>query len=92
VIFHRIAASDRGFSPGLGGREDTGGQAKYEIDIGRCLLAVGFLVLLFVASFAAWAVNWTDGSATILHMAEVVFGGVAGLFFGERGAISSGHR
>ena len=83
MIFHTRKPRGSGFGPG------TTEQGEYRTRVTAVVGAIIAIILLFLAGFALWKLGWTDGSNRALHFADVVFGGVFGLFFGERSAISA---
>jgi hypothetical protein len=84
MVFYTKEPPGREFS-GETERERSG--SGYSLSVGRLVGATVFLTGLLLLSFLAWYLKWPEGSAAILHMAEVAFGGIAGLLFGERGAV-----
>lgn len=83
MLFHAKALASQGMAPG-------GGKAgQYIFSFIRGLLALVFLAALFVGAYLAHTGGWGEGATTLLHMAEVAFGGVSGLILGERLALNA---
>ena len=89
MLFHRkinVPATNRSFAPS--GREAEP-RAQYQLEPVRILLVLSFFVLVVLAAFIAWWIQWNEAATAFLHLTEIVAGGLAGLFFGERSAIQS---
>lgn len=80
MIFHTEVRQVEGFA--AAGKKTE----KYELNPLRLAFGALFLLILLGLSFLAHYLNWPDGSAAILHMAEIASGGIIGVIFGEREA------
>jgi hypothetical protein len=83
MIFHVRKPSDPGFGPGT-----TDGRPQYQARRGAVIGAAIALVALFAIAFGLWKAGWNDGSDKALHFADLLFGAVIGMFFGERTALA----
>ncbi len=84
MLFH-VTDTERGFAAKAG----RGGSHQYKFSFLRGLMGFLFLVILLIGSFVAQSQHWEDGAKALLHMSEVVFGGLVGLIFGEKIAIDN---
>jgi hypothetical protein len=87
MLFH-VPIPKRGFSP------DSGAKNPPRYTVSWIRVASGLLVffILLLAAFVAHLQHWIEGATILLHMCEVIFGGIVGLLFGEKVAIDSIHR
>lgn len=85
MLFHVRLPSPKGASPTTG----EPAPPRYVFSIVRGVVGLAFFLALLVGAFAAKSQSWDDGATALLHMSEVVFGGLAGLIFGEKLAISN---
>jgi hypothetical protein len=83
MFFYAKRPASRSFSPS-GVEKDE----RYRLEPMRLVLAVVIFTLLVVAAFVAKVINWPEAMTLFLHLSEVTFGGLIGLFFGEKTAIS----
>jgi len=86
MIFHVKSSEERGFAPT---RSPSTGSPEYHASWIRVFLGILLLALLLGGALLSKRWSWPEGSSALLHMAEVSFGGLAGLFFGERTGITS---
>jgi hypothetical protein len=84
MIFHKRAAGSREFADSgkPGARQD-----KFETNYVNLAIGLAVLILLAGAAFLGHWLEWEKGSTMFLHFAELWFGGVTGMFFGERLAL-----
>lgn len=78
MIFFRRDPESRGFGPG-----GTPTPGTFRLIVARVAFGFALLLLLLGAALGAHSMQWHDGAVTMLHMAEVLFGGLVGLLFGE---------
>ena len=52
-------------------------------------MGFGLGILLFLLAFLAFEAGWSDGSTSLLHLAEIVFGGIIGAMVGEHTAVAA---
>jgi len=86
MIFHVRLPEPKGFS------ETTALESavpRFALSVARTVVGFAFFAALIVGAFIAKSQKWDEGANILLHMSEVVFGGLAGLIFGERMAISN---
>lgn len=83
MIFHARKPADPGFGSGT-----TDRTLQFKTRTGAVIGAAITLIVLFAVAFGLWKLGWNEGSDKALHFADLLFGAVIGLFFGERTAIS----
>jgi hypothetical protein len=83
MIFHVKPPAPQGMGPG------SSRAGQYIFSVIRAILALLFLAALFTGAYFAHTGGWSEGATTLLHMAEVAFGGVTGLIIGERLALTA---
>jgi hypothetical protein len=86
VLFHVQTPPAKGFSPAKKGPDAP--QNKWWFSPVRGLAGIFFLIVIVVAAFFAHQSDWKEGSDMLLRFAEIVFGGIVGLIFGERLALN----
>jgi hypothetical protein len=87
MLFHVRSQAPKGFAPSATTGERGAPVATWVLSISRVLAGIGILAALLAGAFAAHSQHWEEGSSALLHLSEVVFGGVVGVIFGERVAI-----
>lgn len=83
MLFHRLSPESRSFAPSGKGKQE------YQLDPLRLGLALLLFILLIGAAFLAKWMQWGEAVTLFLHLGEVTFGGIIGLFFGERSALKA---
>jgi len=67
-------------------RDTTKTDALPELDLRRVGLAGGILVVLVIAAFVAWMVEWSEAATLFLNAFGFGISGVFGIILGETGA------
>jgi hypothetical protein len=83
MIFHTKSSEGMGFAPGKSSSSKAGTE-EYHASWARVLLGFVLILVILGGALLAHRWDWPEGSQSLLHMGEVAFGGMVGLFFGER--------
>lgn len=85
MIFHKKAQTSHSFAPS---DEPERTEPNYRLAFLNAIIALLFVISLIVAAFYARSKQWDEGATMLLHLAELVVGGSAGLFLGERSTLN----
>jgi hypothetical protein len=66
-------------------RDTTKTDALPELDVRRVGLAGGILVVLVIAAFCAWMIEWSEAATFFLNAFGFGISGVFGVILGENG-------
>jgi hypothetical protein len=84
MLFHVRKSVSTGFVETPEGGKAAAPVKQYEFSPERVLFAMLALLLVGGLMLGCWGLGYAEGATAMLHLFEVMAGGLAGLLFGER--------